>query len=101
MAVGSLVSLSINVPYTVMPTVGREFVDGLAHRALAHLETRGEFDFAGDEFAGLPLAPFEAVHQQVPDLLVQRRKHRGPSGPRGIARAVFDHGSAFGAASWG
>jgi hypothetical protein len=35
---------------------GSEFVDGLAHSALADLETRGQFLFAGNHIAGLPFA---------------------------------------------
>ena len=49
----------------------------------------------------IELAALQALDQQVLDLLVQRRKHRGPSGPRGVAGAVIDHGSDFSTASCG
>ena len=41
--------------------LGGELVDRLAHRALADLEARGEFDLARDRLAGLPLAGLQAA----------------------------------------
>src|SRR5690606_27535892 len=45
--------------------LGGQFIDRLADRALAYLEAGCQVDFAGDEFAGLPFAAFQALHQQV------------------------------------
>jgi hypothetical protein len=67
---------------------GGEFVDRLAHRALAHAIARGQVHLAGDGFAGLPLAGLQALQDQALDLLVQRAErgrrlrfgHRSVSG---------------------
>ena len=53
-----------------------EFVDGLAYRSLADAKTRCEVHFAGDGFAGLPLARLQALEYQALDLLVQRAEGR-------------------------
>jgi hypothetical protein len=55
---------------------GRELIDGLAHRALAHAKARGQFDLARDRFARLPLALLQTLQYQPLDLLVQRAECR-------------------------
>jgi hypothetical protein len=50
---------------------GRQFVDGLAHRALADPKARGQLHLAGNGFAGLPFAGLQALQDQPLDLLVQ------------------------------
>jgi hypothetical protein len=40
---------------------GGQFVDGLAHRALADAEARGQVHFAGNGLAGLPFAGLQAL----------------------------------------
>jgi hypothetical protein len=52
--------------------LGRQFVDGLAHRALADAEARGQLHLAGDGLARLPFAGLQALQDQLLDLLVQR-----------------------------
>src|SRR5690606_7767075 len=52
--------------------VGREFVDRLAHRALAHAIAAGQFHLARDRFARLPLARLQALRQQPLDLNIER-----------------------------
>ena len=54
----------------------RQFVNCLAHRALADLEASGQLDLAGNQFAGLPLACLQALRDERLDLLVQGRKRR-------------------------
>jgi hypothetical protein len=54
----------------------RQFVDRLAHRALADLEARGQVDLAGDHLAGPPFAGLQPRQQQCLDLLVQRAERR-------------------------
>jgi len=56
--------------------LGRQLVDRLAHRALAHLVAGGDVHFAGDRLAGLPLAGLQAARDQRLDLLVQRAERR-------------------------
>ena len=41
--------------------LGRQLVDGLAHRALAHAKACGQLDLARNGLAGLPLAMLQAV----------------------------------------
>ena len=55
---------------------GREFVDRLAHRALAHAEARGQLDLARDRLARLPFAGLQALQDQRLDLLVERAERR-------------------------
>ncbi|MNR09847.1 hypothetical protein D3C85_1260690 [compost metagenome] len=62
--------------------LGGQFVDGLAHRALADLVARGQVHFARDHFARFPFAGLQALGNQGLDLLVERAE-RG----RGIGRA--------------
>src|SRR5699024_3053140 len=50
--------------------VSRQLIDGLAHRALAYLKTRGELVFAGYSLTWLPLALIQPLQQQGFDLLV-------------------------------
>src|SRR5687768_3388830 len=63
--------------------LGRELLDRLAHRALAHAVSCRELDLRGDRLAGLPLARDEAVREQYLDLLVER--------PAGGSRRGFFH----------
>jgi hypothetical protein len=63
--------------------LGREFVDRLAHRALAHAEARGKVHLARDGLARLPLARLQALQDQGLDLLVERTEGRR----RGLGRA--------------
>jgi len=53
-----------------------QFVDRLAHGALADLETGRQLDLAGDRLARFPLARVQPASDQVGDLAVQRRKQR-------------------------
>jgi hypothetical protein len=74
--------------------LGRELVDGLAHRALADLVAAGQLDFAGDQFARLPLAGLQALRDQRLDLLVQRGERGGgaeapPALPGLLARGAI------------
>ena len=71
---------------------GRQLVDGLAHRALAHAKACGQLDLARNGLAGLPLAMLQAVQYQPLDLLVQRAEGR-----RDRCRAATCGGRAFGA----
>ena len=57
--------------------LGGQFVDRLAHRALAHLEARGQFGLGRDRLAGLPVAALQATRDQRLHLLVQRAGGRG------------------------
>jgi len=50
--------------------VGGQFVDGLAHRALADLEPGGQIQLAGDGLARLPFAAIQALQDQALDLPV-------------------------------
>ena len=52
--------------------LGGQFVDGLAHGALAHVVALGQFHFAGDGFERLPFAGFQTVQDGLLDLLVER-----------------------------
>ena len=51
---------------------GRQIVDGLAYRALAHSKARSQLHLARDGLTGLPLALLKALQNQSLDLLVQR-----------------------------
>jgi hypothetical protein len=78
--VGALFVVSGNEGALPLPAhdqvLGRKLVDRLAHRALADLEARSEFDFAGHQFARLPFARLQALRDQGLDLLVQRPERR-------------------------
>jgi hypothetical protein len=56
--------------------LGSEFVDRLAHRALAHLEARRQFHLARNDIARTPFGLLQAAHDQRLDLLVQRAEGR-------------------------
>jgi hypothetical protein len=51
---------------------GRQLVDRLAHSTLADLEAGRQFNFAGNDRAGLPFASLQALQDENLDLLVQR-----------------------------
>ena len=57
--------------------LGRQFVNGLAHRALADAVAGGQFHLTRDGFAWLPLAGLQALQDQLLDLLVQGAERRG------------------------
>jgi hypothetical protein len=52
--------------------VAGEFIDGLAHCALADAVARGQIDFAGNGLTRLPFPRLQALQDQALDLLVQR-----------------------------
>ncbi len=54
----------------------RQFVDGLAHGALADAKARRQVHLAGNGFARLPFAGLQALQDQRLDLLVQRAERR-------------------------
>ena len=54
----------------------RQGIDGLAHRALAHLVASGQLGLARDHFARPPFAGLQAAGDQRLDLLVQRAERR-------------------------
>ena len=54
----------------------REFVNRLAHRALADLETGRQLEFARDGLARTPLTGLQAAQDEGLDLLVQRAEGR-------------------------
>ena len=56
--------------------LGREFVDRLAHRALAHTEARGQLHLARNGLARTPFARLQALGDQGLDLLVERAERR-------------------------
>jgi len=60
--------------------LGGQFIDSLAHGALADLETGRQIDFAGDEFTRLPFAAIQALHQQVLDLAIERTESGARAG---------------------
>ncbi len=70
--------------------VGGEFVDGLAHRALAHAKPRSQIEFAGDHVARFPFARLQAAQDQCLDLLVEGAE-RG-RGRRHAARVAKGRG---------
>ena len=51
--------------------VGRERVERLAHRALAHVQAAGERLLRRQRLAGGPLAGGNLLHEEVVDLLVE------------------------------
>ena len=74
--------------------LGRQFVDGLAHRTLADLETPCQLDFAGNQLARLPFARLQALRNERLDLLVQgaeggRRAGNGHRRRSGIAAGHY------------
>src|SRR5690606_15425633 len=64
---------------------GGEFVDCLAHGALADAVARGELGLARDRLARLPLARLQPAQQQLADLPVQRCERRPGLGRPGRA----------------
>ena len=62
-----------------------ERVDGLAHRALADAEARGELELARDHLARAPFAVLQAAREQRLDLPVERAEGRRPAGAAGAA----------------
>ncbi|MNL67439.1 hypothetical protein D3C87_1920260 [compost metagenome] len=55
---------------------GGQFVDGLAHGALADAKARGQFHLARNGLTGLPLTLLQALQDEALDLLIQRAERR-------------------------
>ena len=66
--------------------LGSEFVDRLAHCALADLEAGGQFKFTGNSLARLPFATVKPLQQQTFNLLIQWAECRTAGTAFGIGR---------------
>ena len=70
---------------------GGQFVNGLAHCALADAKARSQLHFAWDGLARLPFTLLQALQDQPLDLLVQRAERW-----RGDARSALRSGGVVG-----
>ena len=78
--------------------IGGEFVDRLAHGALADLKPRGELELARDRLARLPFATIKRLNDQILDLAIQRAERRAARTARGrdiAAAGKIRHGGTL------
>ena len=76
--------------------LGSQFVDGLAHRALADVVAPGQLHFTGNDFQRFPLSSLHAVEHRLADLLVQGAKgRRRRRRRRGRTRPLLEHAGFF------
>jgi hypothetical protein len=64
--------------------LGRQFIQRLAHRALADPEQIGELELTGQHFTRPPLTGDQPLHQKRLDLGIERLGSRGLNDFRGV-----------------